>query len=271
MPVYEIEVGGRIFEVDSPSPPTADIVRRLMPQSTPMPDASTRGMLPNSTLDQRPVVPTTGENIRNTLQWGGKVIAGMTGMGSAGVDAVENPKTALTVAALGAAVPAAVRAWPTKAKAAGQFQQVMGKVGSDPVDVGQAGNAALRISELAERGASMPKVVRDLIKRATDPEKGEITYKEARDFYSNISRLSADEYQRLNPVVKMEVGKLRVALDRALAKTAANGGEEATYRAAMKQYALASRINELATKAAKYSAGAAAGALGASAAYNVLK
>lgn len=156
---------------------------------------------------------------------------------------------------------------PTRAKAGAQFEQIMAKVGDLPVDVSRPGDAALRVAQLAERGGSMPKVVRDFLRRATDPEKAEPTYREMRDFYSNISRLSADEMKRLTPVVRKEVGELRAALDKALADVAARGGQERTYRAAMRQYAIASRMRELAEKSVKYGAGVA----GAGALYNVLR
>lgn len=207
----------------------------------------------------------TGQKFQEFLKWGGNALSGMTGMNEAGREAVEHPKTTLATAALGAAVPAAARAIPTRAKAGQQFQQVMGKVGDQPVNISAPGNAALRIQELAERGGSMPKAVRDFVRRVTDPEKAELTYREARDFYSNISRLSADEFQRLTPAVRMEVGKMRVALDRVIAETAKKGGQEEAYRAAMKTYKLASRGRELAEAAAKWTAGA----VGLSAAYKL--
>jgi hypothetical protein len=143
----------------------------------------------------------------------------------------------------------------------------MSAVGDQPVDIAKAGDSALRVYQLSERGGSMPKAVRDLLRRATDPTKGDLSYKEARDFYSNISRLSADESKRLTPVIKKELGELRVALDQALAKTAASGGKDRVYRAAMREYAIASRIREFGEKAVKYGVGAA----GAGAAYNMLK
>lgn len=156
---------------------------------------------------------------------------------------------------------------PTRAKAGQKFQEVMGAVGEKAVDVAQPGNIALRIGELAERGGSMPKVVRDLLRRATDPTKGSISYQEMRDFYSNVSRLSADEMKRLAPVIRTQLGALREAMHETLARTAASGGKEAVYRAAMREYAMASWLREVAKKAAKYTAGA----LGAATAYKVGK
>lgn len=159
----------------------------------------------------------------------------------------------------------AVGAVPTRAKAGQKFQEVMGAVGPKAVDVAQPGTVALRIAELAERGGSMPKVVRDLLRRATDPTKGSISYQEMRDFYSNVSRLSADEMKRLAPVVRQQLGALREAMNETLARTAASGGKESVYRAAMREYAMASKLAEWSKTVAKWTAGA----LGATTAYKV--
>ena len=192
-----------------------------------------------------------------------------SGAGVAGRVAGEAALWALPVSKLvkpaGKVVEAAAKVIPTRAKAGAKFQQVMGAVGDKPVDLAQAGNSALRIQELAERGGAMPKAVRDLLRRATDPSKADMTYKETRDFYSNISRLSADEMKRLAPPVKRELGALREALNEALAKTAASGGQERVYRAAMREYRIASRTRELAEQLAKWGAGVA----GVGAAYKV--
>ena len=50
------------------------------------------------------------------------------------------------------------------------------------------------IGDCRRSGGTMPKVLRDFIKRTTDPNQGPLTYEEARQFYSNAStRLSAEE------------------------------------------------------------------------------
>ncbi|MPZ20126.1 MAG: hypothetical protein GEV06_19745 [Luteitalea sp.] len=69
-------------------------------QPTQLPADATAGMMPQSTMagDPQPAEPTTGDNIRDVLKWGGNVIAGMTGMGSAGREAVENPAYTLATA-----------------------------------------------------------------------------------------------------------------------------------------------------------------------------
>jgi hypothetical protein len=124
-------------------------------------------------------------------------------------------------------VSKAAAAIPTTAKAGAKFQSVMGAAHSVPVDVNGPGAVALRIAELADRGGSMPMAVRKFLARITDPQKAAMTYQEARDFASNISRLSANEYGRLTPAV---------------AKAAQQAGKGAEYASAMKEYAQAMKI-----------------------------
>ena len=209
---------------------------------------------------------TPAERTAGLLKAAGLTVGHMLGLTTpAAEEAVEHPKTTLATAALSSVVPAAVRAVPTRAKAGVKFEEVMRAVGDQPVDVSRAGDVGLRVMELAERGGTMPKVVRDLLRRATDPAKGEMPYREVRDFYSNVSRLSADEMKRLPPVIKQQIGTLREALNEALAKTAASGGKEGVYRAAMHQYKIASRMHELSKKIAKWTAAA----VGAGTAYKI--
>jgi hypothetical protein len=139
-------------------------------------------------------------------------------------------------------VSKAAAAIPTTAKAGAKFQSVMGAAHSVPVDVNGPGAVALRIAELADRGGSMPMAVRKFLARITDPQKAAMTYQEARDFASNISRLSANEYGRLTPAVAREVAGLRVALNEAVAKAAQQAGKGAEYASAMKEYAQAMKI-----------------------------
>lgn len=282
MPKYRVTLSdGRKVTLEAPSQPSEAQILAALGQDGP-PAVAKQPMAPMSLTDE------VAQDVEAEARWGRGMVSGLkASIPFAGYEQSDEPG-AVTGRVLGegaqvlaagplvkalSTVPVVARTTatlskviPTRAKAGRQFQQVMSKVGDEVVDVAKPGDAALRISELAERGGSMPKAVRDFMKRATDPTKGEPTYREMRDFYSNISRLSANEFQRLTPVVRMEVGKLRVALDRALAATAAKGGEEATYRAAMKQYALAARARELVEKAAKYGAGA----LGAGWAYKQL-
>ncbi len=73
----------------------------------------------------------------------------------------------------------------------------------------------------------------------TDPKKPEMTYEVARDFASNIGRLSVKDTQSIPPAMMSKIGDLRVALNAANAKAAGAAGVGEEYAAAMAEYAKA--------------------------------
>lgn len=177
------------------------------------------------------------------------------------------PDAALMAAPVGGGVKAvkgvAEAVLPSATRAGQTFENVMSAAKDVPVSVEPLGKAALRIMDLAERGGSMPKAVRDILKRVTDPAKAPMTYKESRDFASNIGRLSVDEMNRLTPVVKRHVAELAAELNKANAAAAKIAGKGAEYKAAMREYARAMRMRDaldtVIKKAKKLALPAAAG------------
>ncbi len=229
--------------------------------ATPPPAAATVGMAPQSTAQGDPTPPpaqpfaSLGIQTVSDEDWakmtpyerlkGLSQAAGSALFGQAGRDAVDHPGTTLALAALPMVAKGAMGAIPSKARAAGNFQQVMGAAKNVPIDISEPGNAALRIVQLGERGGTAPRAVTQFVRRVTDPAKPTMTYEEARDFASNISRLSADEYNRLPPAMQREMIQLRVALNGSVAKAASAAGKGAEYAAAMKEYAQAARLAQL--------------------------
>lgn len=181
----------------------------------------------------------------------------------------QGPVGTAVSAGVGALTPvgqAAIEAIPRSARAGQKFQDVMGAAKDVPVNIEGPGASALRIQDLAERGGSMPMAVRKFLLRVTDPEKTPLTYAEARDFYSNISRLSANETQRLTPVVAREIAQMRAALDAANESAAGAVGKATIYREAMREYRRAALGRDALKRGLKYGAGA----VGAGAAYKLL-
>lgn len=127
---------------------------------------------------------------------------------------------------------------------------------------------AVRIRDMAKSGATMPKVVRNFLERASKPEP--LTYSEARKFYENATRVSFDEANRLTPKAKYMLGKFTKALDTSIHEAAASVGQGDAYAKAMKAYHSAARFRDFTTrvktkaipaaaKGAAYTAGAGAG------------
>jgi hypothetical protein len=166
--------------------------------------------------------------------------------------------------------PATEAVLPSTERAGQAFSEVEAAAGDHPVNINPAGQQALKIQELAQSGGSMPKVVKDFLKRVTDPEEGPLTYSEARKFYSNATRISADEANRLTPVMKRQLSIFTQTLGSSIADTAGAAGKMEQYRGAMGEYRNASRLRSAkeamvdyfvkpAIKAIPYGAGAAAG------------
>jgi hypothetical protein len=161
---------------------------------------------------------------------------------------------------------------PSGAERAGKlFQEVEKIAGHSPINVNPPGLVAMKIQELAQSGGSMPKVVRDFLNRVTKPGGAPLTYSEARQFYSNASRLSADEMNRLTPVMKRQVGQFTQALGDSLWETAQSVGKGKTYNAAMKGYRRASQVNRAKDTILPWAAKGAAGAAGAGAIYKLME
>jgi hypothetical protein len=190
-----------------------------------------------------------------------------TAAGTIGSFAPTAAEMAVPMGAAAKGVKTAVGAIPRVARAGEKFQEVMGAAKNVPVDVTEVGDVALRISQLAERGGSMPLAVRKILNRMTDPAKAPMAYEEARDFASNISRLSANEFGRLTPAVAREVANLRVALNKANAVAAEAAGKGAEYKAAMREYARAMKLRDAVSAAVSGAKKALPAATAAGAAY----
>jgi hypothetical protein len=166
------------------------------------------------------------------------------------------------------AVPAgaAINAIPRAGRAAAKFARVATAANKVPVNIEGPGQVALRIQQLGERGAQEPRVIGKLLRRLTDPGKAPMDFEEARDFYSNVSRLSANEFNSMNPIVQREMGNLRSAMNTSLQDAAGSVGKGAEYGSAMKEYARAAKLKGMkeslvdGLKRAALPAGGAAGA-----------
>lgn len=175
---------------------------------------------------------------------------------------------------VGAGAAAIDRIIPNADRASEAFKGVMTAAHDLPINITKPGDTALEIQRLSESGSSRPKVIGDFLKRVTDPDKGPLTYKEARDFYSNATRLSADEFNRLTPNMRRNVGQFTSDLNSALEEAADNVGKLDAYQSAMGEYhramqmrAAGKTLKDLVTN--KVAQGAAAAGAGAAGYYGV--
>lgn len=209
---------------------------------------------------------TPQDRLEGILKAAGYGLSHMFGMGESGRDAVDHPKTTLAAAVAEPVVLAGANKIPRFSRASENFETVMGAAERVPVDLDDAGKVALRIHEIADRGTTLPSPVRKFIERITNPNKGPMEYRELRDWASNISGLSAKDWQTVNAKVGGQIHELRIALNKAAENAARAVGKGDAYTAAMKEYAQASRmregVKEVKKAAVKSLPWAAGGALG---------
>lgn len=177
--------------------------------------------------------------------------------------------TPAAASAVGRAVPAAASAVgravgiPSFARAAEVFDQVTRAAGHLPIDVTAPGQSALDAQVLAQSGGHLPKVISDFLDRTTAPKQPPLTFSEARNFYSNASRLSMDEANRLTPVMQRAVNDFRAKLDASLTDAATKAGQGDAYRAAMQEWRQAARMRTAAKAVGKHAVKWGTGAIGA--------
>lgn len=132
---------------------------------------------------------------------------------------------------------------PSTERAGAAFQEVSKVAGNHTVAVTPGlSDALMQYQQLVDAGGSRSLAVSKLLNRLTSPTAAPLTYDEARLFQSNISRLSADEAQRLTPVMKRQVGQIAAELSKTVETTAANAGKLEEFQGAMKQYRQAKQI-----------------------------
>lgn len=195
--------------------------------------------------------------------------AGVLGHAAAGTTVAAAPLIGEGVSKVGkSAIEAIQDKMPSTQRAGQTFQAVSKAAGDHAVNVTpQLSDALMQYQQLVDSGGSRSLAVSKLLTRLTNPEKGPLTYDEARLFQSNISRLSADEAQRLTPVMKRQVGQIAAELNGAVENTAAGAGKLAEFQSAMKEYAQAktneARAEVLKKWGIKAAAAATLGAAGA--------
>ena len=154
------------------------------------------------------------------------------------------------------------------AEHAGQlFNTVRAAAKDQPIELSDDVYNALRnVKQLADAGAKgTPRVAAKLANRLNNVDE-ESYWDEARRFYSNISRLSANEYASMAPQMQRAVGQLGRALGDVLNDTAASVGKGDEYTQAMQEYARSKAWQQFGAgawqfikKAAPYAVGVGAG------------
>lgn len=147
---------------------------------------------------------------------------------------------------------------PTTENAAKLLNQVKADAGAVEVNLSRSKAELFRAKELADAAGKMPSGLNKFLKRVTGPtvdqlSKGKpvskpLTYNEARDIYTNITQLSADDKLKMSPVMKRQVALLAKALKADIGDAAEQVGQGAKYYAGMKEYSKAKKLADAAVK-----------------------
>lgn len=156
-----------------------------------------------------------------------------------------------------------------KADAGELFASVAKDANKVPVSLDNAGDAALKLMDW-QRKTQLGPTINKFLNRITNGKMGPLTYEEARDYYSLLSKMSVDETTKLAGPVKYTLQKMTAGLKTDIGDAADQVGRAADYYKAMGDYAKAAKLQEWYALAKKYAiraglAAAGGGAIGAGA------
>lgn len=153
---------------------------------------------------------------------------------------------------------------PTRAKAGALLDQVMQSAKDEPVNMTRSLPKLERIGQLTEAGGPVLRPADLLYKRVNTVNP--LPYAEARDFYSNLSRLSAADRMALNGPMNKALAEFVPAFKEDIGEAAERAGKGPEYEKGMRDYARAAKLRNLIEQsgktlkpAAKYGIPAAAG------------
>jgi hypothetical protein len=163
---------------------------------------------------------------------GGNLVGGADAMGMAGE-----------------ALPKIADAIPTRAKAGKLFESVMQDAGDKPVNLTRTMAPLERMEQLSSRGHGTISAADNLYKRVNTVNP--LDYREARDWASGASRLSAQDKMSASPSLRSNFKQMSHALNDDIGDTATSVGRGEDYAKAMQDYRRASTMADAASAVGK--------------------
>lgn len=152
-----------------------------------------------------------------------------------------------------------MEAIPTRAHASSVFADIENQAKDVPVSMENTNPALQKFSKYVSTGGSKAPVITKLAKRVEAPEP--VNFPEARDFYTNVSRLTKRPgfirraiESPMKPSMRYEAGGVRQALNSDLTNAAHSIGRGNHYTGAVKEYRRGAQLN----RAMKWAAAAGA-------------
>lgn len=133
------------------------------------------------------------------------------------------------------------------------------RFGKLPVDVSAPVKVAGEMAQLGETGPDAPSIIKKFIDQS---QSGQMDYKKARQFYSNLSRMSAADKMGMTGPMKAKTAEITAALDDAIRASLKPVAADQHYAQAMGAYARGAMAKGAAAKAIKYGIPGAAAAAG---------
>ena len=161
----------------------------------------------------------------------------------------------------------AAEAIPSAERAGKTFKELQGAIGTHTVAMTEKLSDALaEIKDAVDTGSNLPPVINKFVTRIANVEEGPLTYKEARQFYHNVSDLSASERMAAKGNDLRLINNFKHALGDTVAQTAQDAGRLDAYRSAMSEFhnakALSEKLDTVKKVAARYAIPALIGAGG---------
>jgi hypothetical protein len=201
----------------------------------------------------------------------GKIVQGVKDVGSGALQAATIPASFVapeaaegTASAISNAIDK-VNPSAMKEAAGGLLQSVAHDANKVPVSLDNAGDAALKLMDWQKKTQLGP-TLNKFLNRITNPKLGPMTYEEGRDFYSLLSRMSADEQLKMAAPVKYQVQQLTAGLRQDIGNSAETVGRAADYYKGLGDYAKAARLQDWYDTAKTYAVRGALAAAGGGAA-----
>ena len=145
---------------------------------------------------------------------------------------------------VGDAIASKISPTAMKAQAAGLLQSVAHDANQVPVQLDNAGDAAMRLMDWQGKTQLGP-TVNKFLNRITNPKAGPLTYEDARDFYQLLGRMSVNETTKLAPAVQRDLTQMVVGLKQDIGNAADTVGRASDYYQGLGDYATASKYQDM--------------------------
>lgn len=153
------------------------------------------------------------------------------------------PEAAETAASGATSLASKLNPGPMKEAAGGLLQSIAHDANKIPVQLENAGDAALKLMDWQKKTQLGP-TINKFLNRITSPKLGPLTYEEGRDFYSLLGNMSADEKLKMPAVVKYSLQEMTSGLKTDLGNAAEQVGRAADYYKGLGDYAKAMRLQD---------------------------